>query len=325
MGVLVTFSPLTPSPFGAWAWTSFVTGGMAAAAAFAARRTGWWRRAEPRPLRRAGVRPAPWALAAAALVALAFLPSLMWLVTRWTQSVWQNAHGLFVPIAMFWLGRGSLRERPVERFEASAWCAPVLGGALALLALGTLRASPTLAACGLVVALPGLVLLLLGREGLRRLWLPLSLAPFGLPVDYDSAAHELLRSLSAAATEAVLVGLRIHVARVDSMLQLSHGGFEITEACSGFSTLYGSLAFALVIAQLVTSPARRALVLVAAAPVAFAANLARILALIAIAAVWPGFLETPLHKGTGVVTFLLAFLALAALSGLLRPRRRAPD
>jgi exosortase len=256
---------------------------------------------------------------------LAFLPSLGGLAQRWTQSVWQDAHGIFVPIAMLWLGRRALQQEPIERFEASAWCAPVLGGALALLALGALRASPALAAGGLVLALPGLVLLLLGAHGLGRLWLPLSLAPFGLPVDYDSAAHALMSAHSAAATEAVLLGLRIHVARVDTLLQLAHGRFLITEACSGFSTLYGSLAFALLMAQLVTSPARRALLLLAAAPVALAANLARILALIAVAVVWPGFMDTPLHKGTGVVTFLLAFGVLVLLSGLLAPRRSAPD
>ena len=106
-------------------------------------------------------------------------------------------------------------------------------------------------------------------------------------------------------------------------IELSHGNFEISEACSGFSTLYGCAAFAVVMAQLVASPTRRIVLLAAAAPIAFATKVARILVLIAVAAVQPALLETPLHKGTGVATFLVAFFALAAVSGLLSPRRAA--
>jgi exosortase len=322
VGGLFSLSPLTPSPFGERAWASLALGALAAAATLAGRRIGWWPGGHPLRWHHPDARPAPWTLAMAGMIAAAFLPTAAWLVMRWTQSVWQNAHGIFVPVAMVWLGRRALQAEPLERFAPSAWCAPLLAGALALLALGASRGSHAIAAFGLVAALPGLALLLGGREALARLWLPLSLAPFSLPVDYGSPVHEWLRRLGARASEAVLVALRVPVARYDEVLLLPHGSFEVGDACSGFATLYACIAFALVMAQLVPSRARRVWVLAAAVPVALVANVARILALIGAAAVEPGVLDSPLHKGTGVATFLVGFFALAALSGLLSPRRR---
>jgi len=325
VGALVSLSPLTASPFGAHARASLAAGLGAAVLAYAARRAGWLPRLSPEPCRREGARPTLAAGLATVLVVLAFLPTLAWLFERWTTSVWQNVHGLFIPLVMFWLTRRTLQAAPVERFASSAWAWPVLGAAGLLLALGSVRGTPIVAALGLVLALPGLVLLLLGSAGVRRLWLPLALAPFALPVGYDSPVHDALRSACAWAVAEVLRALGVHVARIGLQLHLPHGVFEITEACSGFSTLYGVGAFALVLAYLARGTARRRLTLAAALPLAFAANVLRVLGLIALEWIQPGFFETPLHKGTGVATFLVAFFALAAVAGLLARAPRPPD
>src|SRR5262247_1034138 len=56
-----------------------------------------------------------------ALAALVFAPTMAWLYTRYTNAIWQNAHGLFVPLFMVLLARHALRSDTSPQEESSAW------------------------------------------------------------------------------------------------------------------------------------------------------------------------------------------------------------
>jgi exosortase/archaeosortase family protein len=94
------------------------------------------------------------------------------------------------------------------------------------------------------------------------------------------------------------------------------GPLQVSDACSGFSTLYAAGAVAFLTAYSAQTWQRRALVLLAAAPLAIAANILRIVGLTALV-VWEGadVLETFIHPLSGMLTFALALPIIFWLGG----------
>jgi exosortase len=90
-------------------------------------------------------------------------------------------------------------------------------------------------------------------------------------------------------------------------LHLPGGALQIADACSGFSTLYAAVAVACLVAYSAESWRTRAVVLLSAVPLAIAANLLRVIALVMLV-VWYGsdILETFVHSLSGMLTFALA-------------------
>jgi exosortase len=111
----------------------------------------------------------------------------------------------------------------------------------------------------------------------------------------------------------------VSVFREGTVLHTTGGPVTIVDACSGFSTLYASVAVASLAAYTATGWGRRALVLLAVAPIAIGANLLRVLAL-SLAIVWYGgwVLDTFFHPLSGMLTFALALPLIFWLGGPAR-------
>ena len=97
------------------------------------------------------------------LVAL-YAPTVSWLVSRWTMSVWHNAHGLLIPPAVAWFAWQELRPLRGLPRSGSAWGLAFLIPALGMHVLDTGMHTQILSAASIVMALPGLALLFLGTE-----------------------------------------------------------------------------------------------------------------------------------------------------------------
>ena len=139
-----------------------------------------------------------------------------------------------------------------------------------------------------------------------------------IPLALTSRLHLALRHVATWATAHILPWLGVPVYAESTTLHLANGILQIADACSGFSTLYASLATAFLCAYACRSWSQRLLVLVAAAPIAIAANIVRVV-LLGVLAGTQGFeiLDTWLHPATGMLTFVLA---LPAIFWLSRPR-----
>jgi exosortase len=264
-------------------------------------------------------------LGAACLIVslVAFSPTLLWLYREWTVSVWVNQHGIFLPFAIAWLIRQKLHgDRGPS--EASAWGFLPLAFGLALSVLDTNAQSRYLAAVGLLVALPGLSLLLLGT---RRTWairMPLALTVLMLPVPFSIVAPLGLRTLTARGVLEILHSLGFTALREGTLIQMPPAhNFVVADACSGANALWAAIAVALVLAVTNPSPARR-LALIALAPLlAVGANVVRVTALVLLTR-WLGIglLDTPVHEATGVATFVGVLVPLL-LVAYARPGARA--
>jgi exosortase len=257
------------------------------------------------------------------------------------------SHGFFaLPIVvMLWIRARAEREAgPGLGVSGAAGAALVTAAGLGTLAATFLAtvyaialgwsATATLFLLGVAAAGAATVALLLaaGREvrwvalGWPALVIPLVLV-LGGPLPPGTYAR-LSLSLQEGITVGVLEVLRLFgvpAVRVGNVINLGHTSVGVEEACSGVRSLISCVLAGLVLsALLLRSPRRRALLVLAAAPLALLTNFARSLTLtllarsgVDIAGAW--------HDGLGfavlgVTTALLAWMATALEEAPGKPR-----
>lgn len=251
-------------------------------------------------------------------LAVVYAPTVMWLFGRWTLSVWHHAHGLFIPPLVGWLIAQELkRARHLPR-SGSAWGFAILVPALALHVLDTGMQTQLLSAASLVLALPGLSLLFLGAARTRLILFPLLFTAFALPIPLalTEKLHLALRHVTTDLVTPVLSAMGVSLFAQGTTVQLANATVEIADACSGFSTLYASVAFAFLLAYFSPSPGRKVAVLAVAAPIAILSNVARMILLLLLV-VWrgPEILDTFIHPLSGMLTFAVALPVLLWIGG----------
>ena len=253
-----------------------------------------------------------------------YAPTAVFLWERWTMSVWHNAHGALVPPIVAYLIYQELKRFKGSPARGSAWGFVLLVPALLLHAIDAGMHTQLLAAASILVALPGLSLLLIGVDRTRAIAFPLVFlaAALPIPLGMTEQIHMQLRLIATAATAWVMPLLGIPVFVEGTTLHVAAGPIEVSDACSGFSTLYAAGAVALLTAYSTPAWHRRALVLLAAAPLAIAANILRIVSLVVLV-IWqgPGVLDTFIHPLSGMLTFALALPIIFWLGGELAPER----
>jgi exosortase len=252
------------------------------------------------------------------LFVAAFAPTLLWLWGRWTLSIWYNGHGIFMPFILAYLTWDLLRQERDTSPRTSALGFAFLVPGLAMLALDAAIHTQLMAAAGFVVCLPGLYLLLLGSGRTQRLLFPLLIAPLMLPIPagFVSGLHMLLRTVTSIGIEQLLPWLSISVAREGTLLLLPTSSVRVADACSGFSTLYASVTTALILSHLVSSRRRRLALVLSCIPIAIATNIVRVLILTLLVHYGQAdLLETSLHEGSGIVSFLFAVMLLFWIGG----------
>ena len=263
---------------------------------------------------------AVWLLLAELVVLYAPTAAFLW--ERWTISVWHNAHGALVPPVVGYLVYQELKRFSGTPPAASAWGFVLLIPALLLHALDAGMHTQLLSAGSILLALPGLSLLVLGLERTRAIAFPLMFLAMALPIPLGMTEqiHMQLRLITTAGTAAVLPTLGIPVFSYGTTLELAPGPLQIVDACSGFSALYAAIAVAVLTAHTTPTWKRRAVVLLAAAPLAIGANILRIVTLVVLI-IWQGMgvLDTYLHPLSGMMTFALALPVIFWLGG--DPRR----
>jgi exosortase len=247
-----------------------------------------------------------------------YAPTARFLWERWTISVWQNAHGALVPPVVAYLIYHELKRFRGSPPSSSAWGFVLLVPALMLQALDAGMHTQLLSAASILVALPGLSLLLLGIDRTRAILFPLLFlaAALPIPLGMTEQIHMQLRLVTTAATAWLVPMLGIPVYAEGTTLHLPPGALQIADACSGFSTLYAAAAVACLTAHSAPTMWRKALVILSAAPLAIAANILRIVTLVLLV-MWrgPGVLETSLHPLSGMMTFALALPIIFWLGG----------
>lgn len=262
-------------------------------------------------------------LVAIGLVAL-YAPTVSWLIDRWTMSVWHNAHGMLIPVAVAYFAWLELRPLTGVPREGNPWGFAFLVPALAMHALDTGMHTQILSAASIVIALPGLSLLFLGTVRTRAIAFPLLFMIFMLPLPLvlTERIHLVLRQIATVATANLTPLLGISIFSEGTVLHMREGILTVGDGCSGFSTLYASCAVAALAAYNCDHWRGRILAVAGAVPIAIASNIVRIVLLVmAVRFLGIGALETWIHPASGMLTFVLAIPAIMWLGRPATPQK----
>lgn len=256
------------------------------------------------------------AVVAAALLAVACAPALVDMARRWFEAEGHYGHGPLVVAASAWLAwraRGRLAAAPAGSHPLGL---VVVALAAAAIGVGRLEDVAALVNLGLVLALAGLSLTVLGPARTRVLAFPLGFLCLAVPLPpfaLDAVTFRL-KLVAAWLTVKVVEAAQVPVVAEGGTLNFEGATVTVADACSGLKTVMSLTAMAALFAHLQATRARAALIAGLALPLAVLANAARVLFLCGLVA-WAGpeALEGPLHEGSGLVVYAVAMIVLLAL------------
>lgn len=267
--------------------------------------------------------------------------AVMYLPTYWwaANSIWQSddhAHGaiiLLVVLWLFWQIRQDILA--VQPRPSAVWGWPLFVLGLLVYLLGRSQNISILEIGSQILVLTGAFLILQGWPGIRAAWFPLLYIVFMIPLPgvlVDAVTGPLKNWISFIA-EQVLYVAGYPIARNGVVLTVGQYQLLVADACSGLHSMF-SLSALGVLFMYITARASRihnAIMLASILPIAFVANIVRVVVLILVTyhlgdEAGQGFL----HGAAGIVLMLVALVFLFALDmGLARfefcigPRARA--
>lgn len=247
------------------------------------------------------------------LVSLLYSGILVRLVSEW----WSNpnySHGFFVPAfsaLVLWRNRKNLANSPAK---CSWFGLAIIAGALLILIAGVLAAELFLTRSSFLFLLAGFEIYFLGWNHFRAVLFPWAILFLMIPIPvilFNQVALPL-QFLASKLASGLLVILGVPVLRTGNIIQLPSMALEVVEACSGIRSLMSLLTLAIFYGYFFEPRMlRRILLVMAAVPIAVAANGLRIMGTGLLGQYWdPGKAEGFLHLFSGWVIFVLALIML---------------
>jgi exosortase len=263
----------------------------------------------------------PWTKIAwfGALLTASYAPVFVHLVRQWNNDP-DMSHGFFVPFVsgfIIWQRRAEIAAidpRP------NWWGLALVFYGTAQLYVATLGAELFLERTAFVITLFGVVLLLGGTPMFRKLFFPLFLLFFMVPIPavlYNRVTFPLQILASSLASDA-LTWLGLPVLREGNILELPQQKLSVVEACSGIRSLM-TLAFLSAVYGYFFEKRTwmRVILFAATIPIAIVANASRV-TLTGIISEWkPELAEGFFHTAQGWVIFMVSLFMLIALHQLL--------
>lgn len=232
------------------------------------------------------------------------------------------SHGFIIPafsLFVAWQQRKRLAALPL----APSWFGLVIiAGALVVLIVGVLGAELFLSRSSLVLLLAGMIVYFAGWRYFRALLFPWAVLFLMIPIPvivFNEIAFPLQFLASELATWLLSV-LGVPVLREGNVIHLPVMSLEVVEACSGIRSLVSLTALAVIYGYFVESRIlwRTALV-IAAIPIAVAANGLRIMGTGLVVQYWdPQKGEGFFHTFSGWIIFVLSLAMLFAVHWIIR-------
>ncbi len=278
--------------------------------------------------RRGGGAQVEWLPVLAGLLIL-YVPTFYGLAT-WLWQLEEHAHGPIILAIILWLGW----QQRAALFDVSFRPARVPGIALLVLGLmfyvvGRALEIVLFEVGALAPVLAGILLAMRGWPALRAFWFPVFFVAFLLPlpgVFVDALTGPLKEQISEI-TVRLLHAAGYPIARNGVIITIGQYQLLVADACSGLNSMFSLSALGLLFMYLTAraSVLHNAIVLASVLPIAFAANIIRVLVLILVTyhagdAAGQGFL----HGAAGIVLLMVALAILlfldAILARLIKPR-----
>lgn len=269
---------------------------------------------------------------------------VLYVPTYWTlaHGLWdteENAHGpivLIVSLFLVWQKReafltASPLDRPSSAQVALGWALLITG--LMAYALGRSQLIVLFEVGSQIPVIIGMLLITLGTRSVRVLWFPLFFLLFMIPLPgiiVEATTGPLKQYISEIA-EHVLYIAGYPIARSGVTLTVGPYQLLVADACSGLHSMFSLSAMGLLYLYLMqrTSVARNLIIMAAILPIAFVANVVRVIVLVLVTyhlgdEAGQGFL----HGFAGIMLFVIGLLFLFALDwalGFIFPDHRRPN
>ena len=262
-------------------------------------------------------------------------PVVVGLLVLYVPSYWTLAHGLWnsddyahgpivlvVAIFLIWQQRAIFISgaTPTRGEGIAGWILLVVG--LLAYILGRSQDILLFEIGSQIPVILGALLISLGTRSARALWFALFFLLFMIPLPgfvVDGATGPLKQYISVIA-EQILYAAGYPIARNGVTLTIGPYQLLVADACSGLHSMFSLSAMGLLYLYLMqhTSVARNVIIITAILPIAFVANIVRVMVLILVTyhlgdEAGQGFL----HGFAGIMLFMIGLLFLFALDGLL--------
>lgn len=256
-----------------------------------------------------------------------YLPTY-WMLAHGFWNTEEYAHGpivLVVTLYLIWLRRdifikGTDSFTPTSGEILVGWTLLILG--LLMYALGRSQDVLILEIGSQIPVILGTLLITLGFSAARALWFALFFLLFMIPLPgflVDAVTGPLKQYISVIA-EQVLYAIGYPIARSGVVLTVGQYQLLVADACSGLHSMFSLSAMGLLYLYLMqhTSITRNLVIMIAILPIAFIANVVRVMVLILVTyhlgdEAGQGFL----HGFAGIMLFMIGLLFLFALDGIL--------
>jgi exosortase len=279
-------------------------------------------------LRETSTRFAPWTQFAAlgVLIGLLYLGILANLASQW----WNDpnfSHGFCIPIfsgLVIW----RMRHQLVSLKPTPSWSGLfIVVGALITLVVGVLGAELFLSRSSLILLLAGLVVLFFGWRVFRVAFFPWAFLFLMIPIPailYNQLTFPL-QLLASQFSTGLLSLAGVPVLREGNVIRLPAMSLEVAEACSGIRSLMALTSLGVVFAYFLESRLwKRTALVIAAVPIAVAANGLRIMGTGLLVQYWdPDKAEGFFHEFSGLVIFVVSLGMLYVAHRLINFRWRA--
>ena len=245
----------------------------------------------------------------------------------------EYSHGIIIPVLsayLIWRRREELRDLP---FTGSWLGLALIALGLVLRFVGEITTMTTIEHYAFLIVLYGLILALTGPVIFRRLWMPLLILVFAVPLPnfFNNALSLQLQFLSSELGVLVIRGAGIAVLLEGNIIDLGNYQLEVAEACSGLRYLLPLMTLAFIVAYLFRGPAwKRTIIFLVSIPITVLMNSLRIGFIGITVEHWgPEMAEGVLHDFEGWLVFMLSTAAVVftafCLAGIGRSRVKWQD
>lgn len=263
----------------------------------------------------------PW-LPIAAVLLLMFVPTYV----EFANTLWnteEQGHGpLILAVSAYyaWVQRHAFLATEVRPRRGLGALALAVG--CVLYVIGRSQGLAYFEAASIIFILIGAILVVRGIDALKAMWFPLFFLLFSVPLPgmiVDLVTQSLKNWVSVAA-ESLLYNAGYPIARVGVTLVVGQYQLLVADACSGLNSMFSLSAMGVLYLYMMKHKSwlRNAIILAAILPIAFAANIVRVMVLVLITyhlgdEAGQGFM----HGFAGMVLFVVALAMLFGLDGLL--------
>jgi len=263
----------------------------------------------------------PWIVALAGFAAMYF-PVYWWAAN----GIWQtddHGHGpiiLAVLVWLFWTLHKEILDAPHEPAPAIGW--PLFGFGLLVYVAGRAFGISILELGSQIPVVAGLLLLLKGKKALRVAWFPVLYFIFMIPLPsvlVDAITGPLKQWISNI-VETILFAVGYPISRTGVIISIGQYQLQVADACSGLHSMFSLSALGTLFMYIMDRKSRlhNGIMLLSILPIAFAANIIRVIVLVLVTyhlgdEAGQGFL----HGTAGMVLLIAALLFFFLLDKIL--------